>query len=132
MDMLATPRRQKELCSSKNTPPPPWGAESLSLPLFTAQSRLRLSGAASVYIRGWPLPGLYLEHGDNGPQEGVKVLPVGDRVTGVCLQAELAAKEVHTQDAEGGRQQGCGKWAGEEVQREGGRGATLPGNPHTQ
>lgn len=39
----------------------------------------------TIYTRERLPPGLYLEHGDNGPQQGVKVLPVGDRVSSVCL-----------------------------------------------
>lgn len=53
---------------------------------------------------GLPLPRLYLEYSDNGPQQRIKVLPVRDCVSGVSLQAELAAKEVHAQDADGRRQ----------------------------
>lgn len=41
----------------------------------------------------------YLEYGDYGPQQRVKVLPVRHRVAGLRLQAELAAKDVHPQDA---------------------------------
>lgn len=46
----------------------------------------------------WVLSGLYLENGDNGPEQGVEVLPVGQRVA-VSLGGELAAEEVHPQDA---------------------------------
>lgn len=63
---------------------------------------------AGGFSRGPPFPSgdacpprLYLEHGDDGPQQGIKVLPVGDRVSGVCCQAELAPEEVHAQDAKG-------------------------------
>lgn len=47
---------------------------------------------------GWVLSGLYLENGDDGPEQGVEVLPVGQRVA-VSLGGELAAEEVHPQDA---------------------------------
>lgn len=40
----------------------------------------------------------YLENGDDGPEQGVEVLPVGQSVA-VPLGSELAAKEVHPQNA---------------------------------
>lgn len=41
----------------------------------------------------------HLEHSDNGPQQGVEVLPVGDRVPCVRTEAEFAAKDVHPENA---------------------------------
>lgn len=41
----------------------------------------------------------HLEHCDDGPQQGVKVLPVRDRVSRVRAEAEFAAKDVHPKDA---------------------------------
>lgn len=41
---------------------------------------------------------LYLENGDDGPEQGVKVLPVGQRVA-ISLRSKLTAEEVHPQDA---------------------------------
>lgn len=40
----------------------------------------------------------YLEHSDNGPEEGVEVLPVRDRVPRLRLETELTAEDVHAQD----------------------------------
>lgn len=60
-----------------------------------------------VHSRGRPAQ-LYLEHGDNGPQQGIKVLPVGDCVSGICFQTEFAAEEMHAKDAEGGGWTGTG------------------------
>lgn len=40
----------------------------------------------------------YLEDSDDGPQQGVKVLPVRHGVARLRLQAELTAKDVHPQD----------------------------------
>lgn len=40
----------------------------------------------------------YLEDGDDGPQQGVEVLPVRYGVTRLRLQAELTAKYVHPQN----------------------------------
>lgn len=40
----------------------------------------------------------YLEDSDDGPQQGVKVLPVRYGVARLCLQTELTAKDVHPQD----------------------------------
>lgn len=42
-----------------------------------------------------------LKHGDDGPQQAVKVLAVGDGVSVLRLDAELTAEQVHTQDAAG-------------------------------
>lgn len=42
--------------------------------------------------------GSYLEDSDDGPQQGVKVLPVRDGVARLCLQTELTAEDVHPQD----------------------------------
>lgn len=41
----------------------------------------------------------HLENGDNGPQQGVKILPVRNCISCVCPEAELATKDVHSQDA---------------------------------
>lgn len=43
--------------------------------------------------------GCYLENSHNGPEQGVKVLPVRDRVPRLSLDAELAAKDVHPENA---------------------------------
>lgn len=40
----------------------------------------------------------YLEDSDDGPQQGVKVLPVRYGVACLCLQTELTAKYVHPQN----------------------------------
>lgn len=40
----------------------------------------------------------HLENCDNGPQQGVKVLPVWHCVSSLRLQTELTAKDVHPQD----------------------------------
>ncbi len=40
----------------------------------------------------------YLENSDYGPEQGVEVLPVRYCVTGLCLETELTAKDVHPQD----------------------------------
>lgn len=48
---------------------------------------------------------LYLENGDDGPEQGVKVLPVRQSVT-IPLRSKLTAKEVHPQDAANDRKQG--------------------------
>lgn len=40
----------------------------------------------------------YLENSDNGPKQGVKVLPVWYCVTSLCLKTELTAKDVHPED----------------------------------
>lgn len=40
----------------------------------------------------------YLKDSDDGPEKGVKVLPVGHCVSGLCLQTELTTKDVHPQD----------------------------------
>lgn len=40
----------------------------------------------------------YLKDSDNGPEQGVKVLPVGYCVSCVCLQAELTTKDMHPKD----------------------------------
>lgn len=47
---------------------------------------------------------LYLENSDDGPEQGVEVLPVGQSVP-IPLRSELTAKEVHAQDAENDRKQ---------------------------
>lgn len=41
----------------------------------------------------------HLKHGDNCPEERVKVLPVGQRVSAVLSQTEFAAEQMHSQDA---------------------------------
>lgn len=41
----------------------------------------------------------HLEDGDDGPQQGVKILPVRNCISCVCPEAELATKDVHSQDA---------------------------------
>lgn len=41
----------------------------------------------------------YLKHCDDGPEQRVKVLAVGDGVAALRPQAELAAKQMHTQNA---------------------------------
>lgn len=38
-----------------------------------------------------------LKYSDDGPEKRVKVFAVRDGVTVVCLKAELAAKQMHTQ-----------------------------------
>lgn len=48
---------------------------------------------------------LYLENRDDGPEQGVEILPVGQRVA-VSLRSELAAKEMHPQDAAGRESRG--------------------------
>lgn len=40
----------------------------------------------------------YLKNGDNGPQQGIKVLPVWYCVSGLCLKTEFASKNVHPKD----------------------------------
>lgn len=45
----------------------------------------------------------HLEDSDNGPQQGVKILPVRNCISCVCPEAELATKDVHSQDAVGTR-----------------------------
>lgn len=40
----------------------------------------------------------YLKHGDDGPEQRVKVLAVGDGVAALRPQAELAAEQMHTQN----------------------------------
>lgn len=40
----------------------------------------------------------YLENGDDGPEERVKVFPVWYRVAGLGLETELTAEDVHPQD----------------------------------
>lgn len=75
-----------------DTPPP--------LPLWPQPHRAVLAGTL-VDARGRPAQPAHLEHGDDGPQQGVKVLPVGDRVSRVCAEAEFAAKDVHPKDAGG-------------------------------
>lgn len=49
----------------------------------------------------WTRAGAHLEHRDNGPEQGVEVLPVRDGVSRVRAEAELAAKDVHSKDAGG-------------------------------
>lgn len=41
----------------------------------------------------------HLEDGDDGPEQGVEILPVRNCISCVCPEAELATKDVHTQDA---------------------------------
>lgn len=41
----------------------------------------------------------YLKNSDDGPKQGVKVLPVRHCVSCFCLQTKLTAKYVHPQDA---------------------------------
>lgn len=53
---------------------------------------------------------LYLENSDNGPEQGVEVLPVGQRVA-VSLRGKFTAKEVHPQDAAWEGKQGLNKGA---------------------
>ena len=65
---------------------------------------LRLGTPPKSDRHPWTQAGAHLEHRDDGPQQGVKVLPVGDRVSRVRAQAEFAAKDVHPEDA-GGRMQ---------------------------
>lgn len=43
--------------------------------------------------------GCYLENSHDGPEQRVKVLPVWDRVPRLRLDAELAAKDVHPENA---------------------------------
>lgn len=64
-------------------------------PVFTVS---KCPSVAVFYI-------LYLENSDNGPEQGVKVLPVRQSVT-IPLWSELTAKEVHAQDAANDRKQG--------------------------
>ena len=62
---------------------------------------LRLGPPPKSDRHPWTQAGAHLEHRDDGPQQGVKVLPVGDRVSCVRAEAEFAAKDVHPEDAEG-------------------------------
>ena len=63
---------------------------------------LRLGTPPKSDRHPWTQAGAHLEHRDDGPQQGVEVLPVRDRVSCVRAQAEFAAKDVHPKDA-GGR-----------------------------
>lgn len=40
----------------------------------------------------------YLKNCDNGPEQGVKVLPIWYCISCLCLQTEFAAKDVHPKD----------------------------------
>lgn len=63
---------------------------------------LRLGTPPKSDRHPWTQARAHLEHRDDGPQQGVEVLPVRDRVSCVRAQAEFAAKDVHPKDA-GGR-----------------------------
>ena len=59
---------------------------------FTMEHRLFNTAETRKAVRS------YLEDSDDGPQQGVKVLPVGYGVARLCLQTELTAKDVHPQN----------------------------------
>ncbi|TNN37167.1 hypothetical protein EYF80_052670 [Liparis tanakae] len=42
-----------------------------------------------------------LEHGDDGPEQRVEVLAVGNRVSVLRLEAELTAEQMHPQNTVG-------------------------------
>lgn len=56
----------------------------------------------------WALRSSNLKDGDDGPEQGVKILPVWQCVP-IPLGRKLAAKQMHTQDAEDTGSQGQGQ-----------------------
>lgn len=52
-----------------------------------------------MWLVNSPCEVCYLENSDNGPEQGVKVLPIWNRVPRLCFDAELTAKDVHPENA---------------------------------
>lgn len=82
------------LHKKKKTPPDP----HFTLSCIGGEHRAR---TYRLQPQPWRAKLAHLEDGDDGPQQGVEILPVRNCISCVRPEAELATKDVHSQDAIG-------------------------------